>query len=176
MPKIGTIVPAVSITFAAFLVLLIHLFYPVSTDIASPLARLALSFNAASNIVPSLVHWLLQPDAGLESIAKIDLGPPSPARTVAIALHRKEGQERLWMCITLLYISCYQPQLTFAMLILQALHAICSLLYNILMKPMHFKGKFLAENAPGQFTPFINILCFGIPILCYFCSKTLQVE
>ncbi|KAJ1421396.1 hypothetical protein B484DRAFT_399482 [Ochromonadaceae sp. CCMP2298] len=134
-------------------------------------ARITLLVIALNNLFNAITHWFYLPDAGLESIARLDLGSPSPARSIAIGLQRREGQERFWMSCTLIYAACYAPQLTFVLLKLQLLRLAAAELTELLYNPFSFRGKALmTSSGPEQYGFFIDLMMVGLPLLYNYAS------
>jgi hypothetical protein len=167
MVDLAKIVPIAAISFSVVLTVS----YASTTQATAGVpayAKITLFAYSALNVIPSLTHWLAVPDAGLECIAKLDLGPPSPARTVAIAMHRKEGQERFCLSCVMLYICQYVPIATIPMLTILLVQSLLGKLSHDWYQPMMFQGSNLSRKAPGRYKDMLNICMLGLPVAYAF--------
>mmetsp|Transcript_44196 Transcript_44196/g.99623 ORF Transcript_44196/g.99623 Transcript_44196/m.99623 type:complete len:202 (+) Transcript_44196:61-666(+) len=156
------LVPAFSIVFLAAGTAFFVRQVPPS-DEAPLYARLGLFMAALLNLCGAIPHWLL-PDGGLESIARLELGGPSPARTVAIYLHAEEGLERLFGSVPFVYVAWAAPRYTIPLLGLRLAHIVLGEI-TLRCKPLVFEGRNLASQAPGRFRSLVSGALVAVPLL-----------
>lgn len=134
---------------------------------AAPIyARTAVAVNGVLSLMTVIPHLVLD-DAGLECIAHIPMGKPSPPRTVGIVMCKMEGVERGGAALICLFVACRLPQYAFQLLLLQA--AKLALQAGLNAKwPMAFDGQSLLKEAPGRFLGLIRMV-ITLPPLAYGC-------
>jgi len=128
-------------------------------------APVCLIWGAALNLVGAVPHWLL-PDAGLESVAQIDLGKePSKARVAAIFVHSEEGLNRIYLNALNIFIAVRYPELSFQFLMINFIFQLTMELSTLHLKNLVFDGERLGKSAPGQLRFLLAIFPDVAPIL-----------
>ena len=128
-------------------------------------ARAALLSVAVNNLGAALVHMLF-PDGGIESVARVNLGLSSPARTIAIGIQNKEGHERLWLSIIYVIVVCSIPEHVFLFLILKLFQVVSDKLLPIFMTWLHDNGGgVFMSNAPGRFRHYLQLALILPPLI-----------
>mmetsp|Transcript_54467 Transcript_54467/g.151088 ORF Transcript_54467/g.151088 Transcript_54467/m.151088 type:complete len:197 (-) Transcript_54467:187-777(-) len=127
-------------------------------------ANVCLVWYEAVNLNGAIPHIFLL-DSGLETVAGIELGPDSPARTVAIFMHAEEGFHRFFASVIGIYVACFAAQYKWLMLCLRLAMVFAGVVQHKCIKDLTFHGKNLAENAPGRFREIIHASILVLPML-----------
>jgi len=127
-------------------------------------APVCLLWGAALNLIGAIPHWLL-PDAGLESVAQIDLGEPSAARVTAIFVHSEEGLNRVYLNVLNIFIAARYPELSFQFLIFNFIFQLTMEFSTRHLKDLVYEGEKLGASAPGQLRFMLAIFPDLAPIL-----------
>ena len=161
-----------TVGFTAILTSIFAVYIPHTYAGVPAYARISLLVIATNNLLKAITFWVSIPDGGLESVSKLDLGPGSHARTIAIAMRRREGQELFWLSCVFAYISFYAPQLTFTMLKFQMIRLAMFEVTNLIYNPLTFRGKSLLKTAPEDAEGIsIEFLMVALPLIyAYFAS------
>jgi hypothetical protein len=169
--KLTSYVPVEALGYVAIFTAILAVYIPHTIPGAPEYARLSLLIVAVSNIVKALKRWVTLPDGGLESSLNVYLGPPSPLRTVAVGLRRKEGQELFWYSAVLIFIAYYAPHLTLLMLKVQLFRVVVAEVTNVMLVPFHYDGKSVLKNTPEEHGLVVDVCMVSIPLLyAYFRS------
>lgn len=166
--RLTNFVPVEAVGFTAIITSIFAVYMPHTVPGAPAYARISLLVVAVNTMVKALYHWLSLPDGGLEEGTNLFLGPPSPIRSVAVGLRRKEGQEMFWYSCVLVYTAYYAPHLTFLMLKVQFIRVVLGEVTNMTLAPFHFRGKSVLDKTPEEYGFVVELCLVGIPLLYAF--------
>lgn len=118
-------------------------------------ARAFLCWSATLNLAGAIPHWFL-PDAGLETIAKIDLGPgKNKGKMFCIFLHGEEGQHRFFEAVIAYFVALGVPETRYSWLLLglYCIQQLCNFLTHKLLKSPDWSRGYEPPPARDNETP-----------------------